>query len=104
MAYSATARTHEFGVRVALGATPSAIGRLVLRDAGRITVMGIAIGLGITLALGKFAESLLVAVTPGDPAALGAAVGLVALVALAAAFVPAWRSSRVQPTDALRVE
>ena len=104
MAYSATARTREFGVRVALGATPSAIGRLVLGDAGRITVIGIAIGLGITLALGKFAKSLLVAITPGDPTALGAAVGVVAVVALAAAFVPAWRSSRVQPTDALRAE
>jgi putative ABC transport system permease protein len=104
MAYSATARTREFGVRVALGATPSAIGRLVLRDAVRITVIGIAIGLGITLALGEFAKSLLVAITPGDPTALGAAVGVVAVVALVAAFVPAWRSSRVQPTDALRVE
>jgi predicted permease len=78
MAYSATARTREFGVRVALGATPSAIGRLVLRDAVRITVIGIAIGLGLALALGNFA--------------------------VAAALVPAWRSSRVQPTDALRAE
>ncbi len=99
MAYAATARTREFGVRVALGATPGAIGGLVLRDAARITVVGIAVGLGLTLALGKFAESLLVAVTPGDPRALGAAVGVVAVVALGAAFVPAWRSSRVQPTE-----
>ena len=104
MAYSATARTREFGVRVALGATPGAIGGLVLRDAARITVVGIAVGLGLTLALGEFAESLLVAVTPGEPRALGAAVGVVAVVALGAAFVPAWRSSRVQPIDALRAE
>ena len=104
MAYAATARTREFGVRVALGATPGAIGGLVLRDAARITVVGIAVGLGLTLTLGKFAESLLVAVTPGDPRALVAAVGVVAVVALGAAFVPAWRSSRVQPTEALRAE
>ena len=104
MAYSATARTREFGVRVALGATPSAIGRLVLRDAGRITVLGVAVGLGLTVALGKFAEALLVAVTPGDPIALGVSVGVVVVVTLAAACVPAWRSSHVQPTDALRTE
>jgi ABC-type lipoprotein release transport system permease subunit len=47
---------------------------------------------------------LLVAITPGAPVALGTAVGVVAVVAVAAALVPAWRSSRVQPTDALRVE
>ena len=76
----------------------------MLRDAARITVVGVAIGLGLTLALGKFAEALLVAVTPGDPVALGSATGVVVLVALAAAFLPAWRSSRVQPTDALRAE
>ena len=104
MAYAATARTREFGVRVALGATPSAIGRLVLRDAGRITVLGILLGLAITLALGKFAKSLLTAITPGDPTALGVAVTVVAVVALASAMLPALRSSRVQPADALRAE
>lgn len=104
MAYAATARTREFGVRIAIGATPGAIGRLVLRDAVRITIVGVAIGLGLTLALGRFAGSLLVAVTPGDPVALGSATGVVVLVALAASLLPAWRSSRVQPTDALRAE
>ena len=73
-------------------------------DAARITIVGVAIGLSLTLALGKFAGALLVAVTPGDPVALGSATGVVVLVALAAAFLPAWRSSRVQPTEALRAE
>jgi predicted permease len=102
--YSATARTREFGVRVALGATPAAIVRLVVRDAVVITAVGLALGFALTQMLGRFTRSLLVASTPGDPAALGAAVGVVCAVALAAASVPAWRSTRVQPTEALRTE
>jgi predicted permease len=104
MAYAATARTREFGVRIALGATPAAIGRLVLRDAAFITAFGVVAGLGLTLLLGRFARTLLTAVTPGDPAALAVAVTVVVSVTLAAALGPAWRSGRVQPTDALRVE
>lgn len=104
IAYAATARTREFGVRIALGATPAAIGRLVLRDAASVTVFGVIAGLALTLLLGRFARTLLTAVTPADPMALGAAVAVVAVVALASALGPAWRSGRVQPTDALRVE
>jgi predicted permease len=104
IAYAATARTREFGVRIALGATPAAIGRLVLRDAASVTVLGVIAGLALTLLLGRFARTLLTAVTPADPMALGAAVAVVAVVALASALGPAWRSGRVQPTDALRVE
>jgi predicted permease len=104
IAYAATARTREFGVRIALGATPAAIGRLVLRDAAFITVVGVVAGLALTLMLGKFARTLLTAITPGDPTALGVAIAVVVTVTLAAALGPAWRSGRVQPTDALRVE
>jgi putative ABC transport system permease protein len=104
IAYAATARTREFGVRLALGATPAAIRRLVLRVAASITVCGVAAGLALTLLLGSFARALLTAITPGDPVALGAAVALVVMVAAAAALGPAWRSSRMAPTDALRVE
>jgi predicted permease len=104
IAYAVTARTREFGVRIALGATPAAIGRLVLRDAASIAVLGVTAGLGLTLLLGRFARALLTAITPGDPMALGAAVAVVVVVALASGLGPAWRSGRVQPTDALRAE
>ena len=104
IAYAATARTREFGVRIALGATPMTIGRLVLRDAVVITAVGVIAGLALTLVLGRFARTLLTAITPGDPAALAAAIAVVAAVALGASVGPAWRSGRVQPTDALRVE
>ena len=104
IAYAVTSRTREFGVRIALGATPGAIGRLVLRHAAAITIVGVLGGLGLTLALGKFARPLLTAITPGDPMALGVAIAVVSIVALASAVGPAWRSGRVQPTDALRVE
>ena len=102
--YAATARTREFGVRIALGATPAVIRRLVLRDAAAITVVGVIAGLGLALLLGGFARALLTAITPADPVALGAAVAIVAAVAVAASLGPALRSSRVSPTDALRVE
>ena len=78
--------------------------RLVLREATAITIVGVVAGLALSLTLGRFARALLTAVTPEDPTAMAGAIAIVAVVATAAAFGPAWRSGRVAPTDALRVE
>lgn len=97
-------RTREIGMRVILGARPSAIVRLVLREGLRPTVAGLVLGLSGGLAAGRFAASLLYGVTPTDPIALVAACGLLLVVALGAMAVPARRALRLQPAEALRQE
>jgi putative ABC transport system permease protein len=98
----AVARTKEFGVRMALGSTPAAIARLVLRQGGMWMLAGLAGGaLGVVLVV-RWLRSLLYGVAPFDPVALGLAVGTLLAAATVALLAPVRRATRVEPVVALR--
>jgi putative ABC transport system permease protein len=102
MAYAVSERAHELGVRIALGAEPADIRRLVVGDGTRLTAMGIAIGLLGALAASRALGALLFGVSATDPATFAiAAVGL-SIAGLAAAYIPARRASRIDPVVLLR--
>lgn len=104
ISYAMSQRTREFGVRLALGARPRNILVMVIREGMLLVVAGIAVGVGGALALGRVLGSLLFEVKPTDPATfVGVAIAL-ALVALAACYVPARRAMKVDPMIALRYE
>jgi predicted permease len=104
IAYDVTQRTHEFGVRMTLGATTSAILGLVLESGLRVIAVGIVVGVAASLAAGRLIASMLFETRAYDPVALIATSLTVALVALAASFIPAWRATRVDPVVALRAD
>jgi predicted permease len=102
--YDVAERTHEFGVRLTLGASAASILQLVLRSGFRVIVVGVAFGLVAALAAGRLIASLLFETQPWDPMALIGTSAVVAFVALMASLVPAWRATRVDPMVALRAE
>ncbi len=104
LAYSVAQRTTEFGVRMALGASPGQIAALVLRTGFLLIAGGIASGLAGYLALNRLVTSLLYATASTDPVTLAAAPVALGLVALAACLLPALRATRVEPMAALRQE
>ena len=104
MSFVVTRRTREIGIRLALGATSASAIRLVLRDAVAMIAGGIAIALPCVATLGKLVQSQLFGVTATDPGTVAAAATVLAAGALAAAFIPAWRASNVNPMDALRLD
>ncbi len=104
IAYGVAQRTREMGVRVALGALPSDVVRLVVRDGMLVAGAGVAAGLLVALALAPVLKAMLYAVQPRDPATFLAVGGMVAAVALLASWIPARRASRVDPLEALREE
>lgn len=104
MAYSVEQRTLEFGIRLALGAEAPVLRNMVVRQAMMLSAAGIAAGLGAAFGLTRFLASQLYAVKPNDPAIFGTVAGVLALVALAAAYLPARRALRVDPVVALRYE
>ena len=95
-------RTHEMGVRVAVGARPRQIAGLVLGDGLRVAAAGIAVGLGVAIAAGRVLTSLLYEVHPGDPLTLAAMAALFTVVSIVALAFPTWRATRVDPMLALR--
>jgi putative ABC transport system permease protein len=103
-AQSVARRTREIGVRLALGAAPRAIVRLVFGDASRPILLGLVGGLVAAVGILRLIASLLFQVSATDPPTLLAAVGVLALVALLAIYAPARRATRVDPVIALRAE
>jgi putative ABC transport system permease protein len=104
MAYAVNQRTHEIGIRTALGAQRRDVLRLVMRDGAKIVLFGIASGIAGAFALTRLMASLLFEVKPTDPATFAGVAILLALVALAACYIPARRAMRVEPMVALRYE
>ena len=102
MAYSVIRRTREIGIRMAIGAKPGEIRKMVFREMLLILTIGLALGIPAALAAMKYAESLLFGVKAYDPFIVASAVLALGLAALAAAFLPAWRASHVDPLKALR--
>ncbi len=104
MSYSVSQRSHEIGIRMALGARPKQILGLVVGQGLRTSLIGIGIGLAAALASMQFVSSLLFGVTPRDPVTFGGVALLVVAVAVFASVVPARRASKVDPLVALRHE
>ena len=102
LAYLVTQRTREIGIRMALGAQHSHILRLVVGHGGKLTLAGLFVGVISALLLTRLLGSLLFGVTAKDPLTFAGVVAVMALVALAACYIPAYRAMRVEPTVALR--
>jgi ABC-type antimicrobial peptide transport system permease subunit len=103
-AYSVAQRVREIGIRVALGAQPADVGRMVLRESVLLGAAGTAIGVCGALALTRVLRTLLFETTPTDPVTLAAAAGMVLVIVLLATLIPARRAAQVDPTIALRYE
>jgi putative ABC transport system permease protein len=104
MSYAVTQRTHEIGVRVALGARRGAIVRMVVRQGMTVALMGIAAGVVAALGLTRLMATMLFDVRPDDPLTFAVVAATLAAAALAACWLPAVRASRVDPLVALRYE
>jgi putative ABC transport system permease protein len=104
IAYNVTERTHEFGIRLALGASGGDLVRLVIGHAARLAGAGIAVGVATALVLTRLMASLLYTVTPTDPATFAAIVLMLGAIALLAGYVPSRRATALDPAGALRHE
>jgi putative ABC transport system permease protein len=104
MAYAVSERTHELGVRIALGADRSALMRLVLGEAALLAAAGVGIGLAGAMVATRLMRSMLFGVTSTDPVTFITVAGVLVVSALAASYVPTYRATRVDPMVALRYE
>ena len=104
ISYSVAQRTHEIGVRMALGAPHARVVRLVVAEGLRLTAAGLALGLGAAVALGRLLEGLLFQASAHDPAILAGVAGAFAAIALAASYAPARRAVETDPLAALRYQ
>jgi predicted permease len=104
IAYSVSQRTHELGIRLALGAQPSRVSAMVVRQGAVLGAIGLVLGLTASLAASRVLASLLYGVTPSDPLTHAAVALLLAAVAVLASYLPARRAARVDPVIALRSE
>ena len=101
LSYDVASRRREFGIRMALGAQPAGILRLVVGQSAVLTILALALGAAGALALTRFLRALLFGVSPFDPATLAAVAALMGSVAAAATLLPAWQAARTDPASAL---
>ena len=104
ISYMVVQRTREIGIRMAIGADRVAVVRMILREAGMLTVAGLVIGTGLALGAAQAAKSLLYGLKPRDPLTLVIAIVTLSAVAALASFLPAYRASKLDPLEALRYE
>jgi predicted permease len=102
MAYAVSQRTRELGIRMALGARQQVVLRMLLRQGLRLTVIGLLLGLGVSLVLTRFIAGMLVDVSPFDPISFAIAAGFLLAVSALASYFPARRATKVDPMEALR--
>ena len=104
VAYTVTQRTQEIGVRMAIGAGPADVLRMVVGDGLKLATIGVVLGIAAALGLARIIESMLFDVTPFDSASYGATAAVLIAVATLACYVPARRATLVDPLVALRQE
>jgi len=104
LAYSVAQRSQEIGVRLALGAEPSQVGRMIFADGMRLTLIGIVPGAVGAYFAGRAMEALLFGITPSDPMTFTSAIVAALLMAFAGSLLPVLRAVRVSPTSVLRAE
>ncbi len=104
LSYEISQRTHEIGIRMAIGAQPENVVWLILRQGAALAIVGAALGIGMALGVTRYLDSVLYGVHADDPTTMALAAGLLMLVSLAACYIPARRATRVDPVTALREE
>jgi putative ABC transport system permease protein len=104
ISYAVSLRTHEIGLRMALGASGKKVLAQIVREGLVVAIIGVAIGLLGSIALSRSFESMVFGIEPTDPATYSGVVGVLLLAAAVASLLPALRASRVDPMVALRVE
>jgi ABC-type antimicrobial peptide transport system permease subunit len=104
IAYVVSQRTREIGIRSALGAEPRQLKRMILRHGLALAAVGMIVGLGVAAVLGRSMSSLLFGISPMDPAAYVAALGIILAAAALASYLPARRAAMIDPMETLRAE
>ena len=104
VSYGVTQRTHEFGVRIALGARVGDVLRQVVGEGIRTVAVGVGLGIALAIATGQLIEALLYGIAPRNPLVLACVSASLLVVVILAALVPAWRASRADPIMALRAD